>query len=893
MVESVRAKEKRMKYKDASLPIEERLQDLLGRMTLEEKVRQMDQYHGVNNFVDKKFPGSGTAMARDGALLMDKVEQLLDDKGVGCIHDLYPPSAEPINQLQRYAVEKTRLGIPILFSEEALHGLCGPGNTIFPQAITLAASWNPEIARRVGRGIAAECRAYGIHETFGPVLDLARDPRWGRMEETFGEDPYLASRLAVAIVQGLQGDDLAADDAIIAEPKHFAAYGAPRAGLNCASCHVGERELRTYFLPIFEAAFVEGGAMAAMCSYNNIDGEPCVSSKRLLTDVLRGEWGFKGFVRSDLGAVKRLQTHHFTAETGEDAIRQAAEAGLDLQYYDFDRDFYQQTLIELVRSGRMSESVIDRAAGTILRAKFMLGLFDNPYADPGLVAKRVRCATHIETALDAARQGLVLMKNEGGLLPLRKDLKRIAVLGPSADVPRLGDYTAILDGLAPVTVLDGIRAAVSAKTEVVFAKGAEIVEGDLKPIHRKFLSPPDNNGQGLRAEYFTNIDLSGKPALVRIDSNVNFNWINTNPAEGIGPEPFSVRWTGKLTPDRTFEGVLGTASPDSMRLWVDGELLTDGWDQGPAAGGSMTKAFRFKAGRAYDVRIEYKKDHSAAQIMFGWNDQQASVPDAVKLAKSADVAVVCVGESNETCGEGYDRASLGLPGGQLELLQAVHATGTPVVVVLQTGRAMALPWEAEHIPAILNAWFAGERAGQAIAEALFGDCNPGGRLPVSFPKSLGQVPLYYNALPFGNHQYVDMDRKPLFAFGHGLSYTTFAYENLRISHAAIAPNGHTEVSVDVSNTGSRAGDEVVQLYLRDRVSSIVRPELELKGFERVRLEPGETRTVRFTLGPEHLRLLDRRMEWVVEPGVFEVMVGGSSDAIAVRGRLEVVVPDAN
>lgn len=887
MVDSVRTEEQYVAYKDASLPIEERLEDLLARMSLEEKVRQMDQYHGVNNFVDKKFPGSGTAMARDGKLLMAKVESLIGRLGLGCIHDLYPPTAEVTNQLQKYAVEKTRLGIPILFSEEALHGLCSPGATIFPQAITLGASWNPELARRVGKAIASEARAFGIHESFGPVLDLCRDPRWGRMEENYGEDTWLTSRLGVAMIKGMQGEDLSADDAIIAEPKHFLGYGAPAGGVNCAPCQAGERELRTYYLPVFEAAVVEGGAMGIMCAYNSIDGVPCAGSKWLLTDILRGEWGFQGFVRSDLGAVRRLHTDHCVAGDGEEAILQAVDAGLDLQYYDYERDFFQPTLIDLVESGRLDEAVIDRAVSRILRAKFMLGLFENPYTDPALAARRVRCREHLDVALQSAREGLCLMKNDDGLLPLPKDLRRIAVLGPSADIPRLGDYTSLVDGFRPVTVLDGIRRIVSKKTEVTFTKGADIVLGDLKPVHRKFLSPPDNNGQGLRAEYFDNPDLAGEPALVRIDSSVSFNWIYTTPAEGIGPEPFSVRWTGRLKPDHTFDGFLGTASTDSMRLWIDGELFVDGWDQGSAVNSGLKKPFRFVAGHVYDVRVEFKKDHSAAQVVLGWNDQLASIDDAVALAREADVAIVCLGDSGETCGEGRDRAFLDLPGDQLDLLKAVQATGTPTVLVLQIGRAMTLNWEAENVPAILNAWFGGELGGQAIAEALFGDYNPAGRLPVSFPKCVGQLPLYYNAPVFGPQQYTDMDRDPLFAFGHGLSYTTFEYSALRLSPAVIRPDGLTTVSVDVTNTGTRPGDEVVQLYIHDLISSVVRPEMELKGFARIHLAPGETRTVTFDLGFDHLKLLNRQMEWVVEPGVFEVMVGGASDAIALRTPLEV------
>lgn len=862
-------------YRDAGLPVSERVEDLLGRMTLAEKVRQMDQYQGTGGFVDELFPNSTTAMAKDGRILLDKVAAAFGDNTPGCIHDLYPPDAAATNTLQRYAVEETRLGIPILFSEEALHGLNTPGTTIFPQAITVASAWNPEVAKRVGAGIAAECRAFGIHETFSPVVDISRDPRWGRMEETFGEDVYLVTRTTVAMIEGMQGAGLDSDRSILAEVKHFAAYGMTRGGINCATTHVGERELRSVFLPPFEAAVREAGILSIMCSYTAVDGEPCASSRWLMTDVLRGEWGFAGFVRADLGAIRRLEGEHQTAPDAAEAIRQSVAAGMDMQYYDYGTEQFQQTLMALAGSGELDEAAIDRAVRGILTAKFRLGLFENPYTDPGLVAERVRCAAHIETSLDAARQGIVLLKNEDSLLPLDPAPKRIAVIGPCADVPCLGDYTPPLYGFEASTVLDGLRAQLP-EAELTYVKGVSVVPGELDAVPSDWLSPAQGEGPGLYGEYFPNLDLDGEPAMTRVDGKVDFNWILAQPTQDMAAN-YSVRWTGTLTPDRSFEGFFGTSAQDSMRLFVDGERFVDGWDQCLERNLNNGRTFTFEAGRSYAVRCEFKRDRTAVQVRLGYAPVEGDLSPATDAAANADLAICCLGDAPGTCGEGYDRAGLNLPGNQLDLLKAVHATGTPIVLVLQIGRALDLSWEAAHIPAIVNAWFAGERGGQAIAEILTGVINPAGRLPVSFPRSVGQVPVYHAQPRFGLHTYLDLSREPLYPLGHGLSYTTFCYSPPRVMPECIAPSGEMAVEVDVTNTGNRAGDEVAQCYLRDVVSSTLRPEWELRGYQRVHLEPGETKTVRFALGTDALKLLDKAMRWTVEPGEFRVRCGGSSN----------------
>jgi beta-glucosidase len=869
-------------FRNPEAPVEARVCDLLSKMTLKEKVRQLDQYFGTS-FMSGTHPRMHTVMASDAKILWDKVMVIIGEDGVGCIHDLYG-STKVNNQLQQYAVEQTRLGIPILFSEEALHGLLRPGTTIFPHAIAMASTWNPDIVEEIGRSIAAETRSFGIHESFGPVLDLAREPRWGRVEETFGEDTYLASRMAVAMVKGLQGESLASDHSIVAEPKHFAVHGIPESGLNHSPASLGMNEIQTYYMPGFEAAFVQGGAVNAMCSYNSIDGVPCAADESLLTGVLRGEWNMPGFVRSDLGAIARLQNAHYTAGSEKEAIRQALEAGTDMQYYDFPHELYQSAIIDMVNNGELGLETVDVAVGRVLKVKFMLGLFEQPYAKPDLHKSVVRSKKHGETALQAAREEIVLLKNDR-LLPLSKSVSRIAVIGPSADVARLGDYTPVIEGFEPITILKGICKAVSPETTVSFAKGTGILEDELDVI--PIGSFTDGRGNpGLHGQYFNNPTLEGEPAQTKNDPYINFNWVITKPGQNIDTFNFSVRWTGKLVPKHNVSGCIGTISQDSMRLWLDGMLLIDGWGQGNNATHSVP--IELKAGREYDLRLEYCKDTNGVSAVLGWNLAAEGIQEAVELARRSDVAIVALGDSKRTCGEGVDRSSLDLPGGQLALLKAIHATGTPVVLVLQNGRPVTMGWEAEHIPAILEAWYPGENGGDAIAEILFGDYNPAGRLPISFPRTLGQIPVYYNRRRGGQKHYVEGDNQPLFTFGHGLSYTTFEYSDIRLSAESIRPDGEVTVTVSVANTGSRDGDEVVQLYLSDVVSSIAKPEKDLKKFNRIHLKQGETKSVSFTLGAHDLKLLGRDMKWVVEPGTFKVLIGSSSDRIALSAEFEVI-----
>jgi len=719
----LRADEALPRYKDSHAPVEARIQDLIGRMTLEEKARQLDMYFGSQDFLGKGQTADKTHAKPDALFDPALAEKTLGQLGAGSIHDLYP-RAPLYNTIQAWVIKSSRLGIPALFLEEGLHGYQGYNETAFPQSVNLASTWNPELARQTGAAIAAEARAVGVDMILAPVLDVARDPRWGRVEEDFGEDPYLSGVLGLAYVQGMQGDCLASDHNVIAEPKHFAAHGSPESGLNTSPVHAGEREVRAVMLKSFEPAIRQGRAMAVMAAYHDIDGVPCTANPWLLNQVLREEWGFEGFVLSDLGAIRRLYDTHHVAASPQEAVRLAINSGVDMQFYDFGHDVFQRAIADGVKNGLISASTLDRAVSRVLRAKFLLGLFDHPFVDESLDRAARRSQAHLRLSLDVARQSLCLLKNQNGLLPLRKNLRCIAVIGTNANITRLGDY-------ADVT--------------------------------------PETSEQGMLAQIKTLV------------------------------------------------------SPATKIIYSDGE----------------------------------------------------DILAAVLAARQADVAILGLGEWHGISGEGFDRSEIGLPGAQQSLLEAVAATGTPVVLVLQNGRALAIPWAEEHLPAILEAWYPGEFGGRAIAETLFGDNNPSGKLPVSFPRRVGQLPVYYNHFPSKSDRHVDGDASPLFVFGHGLSYTTFDYGPLTVTPPA-GCGSEILVAFNVTNTGQREGDEVAQVYVRRTTASIATPVKELKGFARVRLKPRETKPVTIHLPLKDLEVWAADRQWKAEPGELTVMVGGSS-----------------
>jgi len=856
---SAAAQAARPKYLDAKAAIEDRVTDLLSKMTLEEKIAQLQctlrQIEWGKNLTVNGLGGIGPLLRSSTA------------KG----------AAERANEFQKMAVEKTRLGIPVIIHDEALHGLIGNGATSFPQAIGLAATWDPDLVARVATVIGKQSRSRGIRQVLSPVVNIARDVRWGRVEETYGEDPFLQSRLAVAFCGSIE------NEGVLTTPKHFIA-NVGDGGRDSYPIHFSERELREVYFPPFKAAFQEAKAWSVMAAYNAIDDVPCSSNKWLLTDVLRKEWGFRGIVVSDYGSVAGIMNRHFTAATPVEGAARAVEAGLDMELPDI--FFYGEPLLQAARNGTVSLTAIDEAARNVLRAKFRLGLFEKPYVDPQTALELNDTQEQRQLARDAARKAIVLLKNENRTLPLGKGIKSIAVIGPEAEVAKLGGYSGF--GMKTVSILEGIKNNVSAATSVVFHKGCDRGFASLSPIPSEFLVPPDARPgeHGLKGEYFKNRDLRGSPDIVRVDKGINFEWAIGSPDSTILPDHFSVRWTGKLVPTESGTYTLGFSSDDGVRFYLDGKLLIDRWFDRGATLDVVTA--KLEAGHAYDLKIEYYENEGWAYAGLVWNLKRGADPRiqaAVEAAKRSDVAIVAVGIME---GEGCDRANLDLPGEQERLIQQVAETGTPTIVVLINGNAVTMKNWIDRVSAVVEAWYSGEEGGNAIADALFGEWNPGGRLPVTFPQTVGQVPLYYNHKPTGRgDDYTDISGKPLFPFGFGLSYTTFTYSQLQITPGSIKPDEKVRVSFDVTNAGDRRGEEVVQLYLHDPVASVTRPVKELRGFKRVMLEPGEKKRIEFTLGPEELGFLDAAMKFVVETGSIEVMVGASSEDVRLRAFFEV------
>ena len=750
-------------YKNPQLPVDQRVNDLLSRMTLEEKVAQLTCLW-TNRPQAKAQTDFSTSR---GEFSPEKAREVLKN-GIGQIarqRERLDPREGAIfaNALQKWLIENTRLGIPAILHDEILHGHMAQGSTSFPQPLALASSWDPDLVGRVFTVGALETRARGSHQVLGPNLDVAREPRWGRTDETYGEDPYLVSRMAVAIVKALQGPGPMVDgDHIIATAKHFAAHGQPEGGTNIAPANYSERILREVFLPSFQAAVTEGHIMSVMASYNEIDGVPSHANKWLLEKVLRQEWGFRGNVVSDYYAIPQLQELHHVAADKTEAAKLAIEAGVDIELPD--PDCYP-LLVQLVKDGKVSEAAIEKAVARNLRLKFLLGLFENPYVDPERTVKVTNSQAHRELAAEAARRSLVLLKNEDNLLPVdRTGLKSIAVIGPNADRAHLGGYSD--NPGRGISVLQGITDKVAGKVKVTYAEGCKITKegGD---------------------------------------------------------------W------------------------WADTSHLSD---------------------PAEDARL---------------------IAQAVVVARAADISLLVLGGNEDTNKEGWadthlgDRDSLELVGRQNDLVKAVLETGKPTIVLLIGGGPLSVNYIAEKVPAILEGFYLGQETGVGVADVLFGDYNPAGKLPISFPRSVGQLPIYYNRKPTAKRGYLFASKEPLFPFGHGLSYTSFEYSNLNVSPSQIGPAGQAKVSVTVTNTGKRTGDEVVQLYIHDLVSSVTRPVMELKDFKRISLSPGESKTVEFLITPDKLSFLDMNMNRTVEPGWFDIMVGTSSVKYQ-TAKLEVV-----
>ena len=774
--------------------------------------------------------------------------------------------AERINTIQRYFVEKTRLGIPIIPFEEALHGLAREGATMFPQAIALAATWDAPLVERVATAIARETGSRGIRQVLSPVVNIADDVRWGRVEETYGEDPFLSSVMGRAFIEPFERA------CIVTTPKHFVA-NVGEGGRDSYPIDHSERLLTERFFPPFETAVRRARARSVMTAYNSVDGAPATQNARLLNGILKKEWGFQGFVISDASATGGATVLHMTEPNTPVAAQHAFESGLDVV---FQSSYGQQRpYLEAFQRGLIDPAIIDAAVARVLRVKFELGLFERPYVDPLEAARANGAAEHLALAREAARESIVLLKNERQTLPLATTVRRVAVIGADAAEARLGGYSG--PGVAPVTILDAIRGKLPS-ADVRHAPGPGRATREFVVVPPEFLK--------LNGEYFDNIRLEGTPRLTRVDPRIDFRWTLNSPGRGIPFDWYSARWTGTVVAPPAGVRRIAVEGNDGYRLYLDDALVLDNWRK--QSYGTRVADVSWAPGSSHRIRLEYFESAGNARLKLMWDagvadDAMERITEAVALAKESTVAIVVAGIEE---GEFRDRAFLRLPGRQEELIQRVAATGTPVVVVLIGGSAITMSSWIDRVAAIVDAWYPGEQGGNAVADVLFGDANPAGRLPITFPVAEGQLPLSYNHKPTGRgDDYVDLTGMPLFPFGFGLSYTTFEYSNLRIEPATIDAAGTATVRCTVRNTGARAGDEVVQLYVRDVLASVARPILELKGFQRISLERGAAREVSFTLGPEELRMLDRDRRWVVEPGAFRVLIGASSKDIRLRGEL--------
>jgi beta-glucosidase len=755
---SITSCQKNLSWKDPSLPIDRRVILLLSEMTIEEKVAQM-QYRDVN-----------AVFGPDGTFLSDSAKVHIPfGLGIaGLSGNVLEPEqfAAAVNSLQKYLVENTHLGIPVFIYGEGLHGLMARGATVFPQAIALASSWDTALVRKVYEQTALESRARGVNDLFSPLMDLGRDPRWGRIEETFGEDPFLVARMGRAAILGLQGDPgTIGHDHVVATAKHYAAHSQPEGGTNTAPANFSERILRENFLYTFEVAVKEADVRSVMATYHEIDGIPCPVNPWLLKEVLRDEWAFDGFLIADLGAVEELVTIHSITEDAAGAAKKSLETGIDMELIKHEGCF--PALPELVKNGKVSESLIDRAAGNILRAKFELGLFGNPYANLDKLAQVMADESRKELAQKVAEESIILLKNDQQALPLDPvKIKKLAVIGPNAADPHFGGYTS--EPRSGVSVLEGIKAYADGKFEVLYAEGCKITVNEAS------------------------------------------FWNNENP---ILNNPIADR---KL------------------------------------------------------------------------------ISQAVHTAMQADAILLVLGGNESTCREGWseehlgDRDDLDLIGLQNELAEALISTGKPVIVLLINGRPLTINYLQEAADAILEGWYMGEQGGHAAARVLFGEVNPSGRLPVTFPQTVGQLPVYYNKKPSMHRNYLFKDSKYLYPFGFGLSYTEYSYSDIKVSDPEPGAGETFEVSFTLTNTGDRAGKEVVQLYIRDEVSSVTRPVMELKGFRKILLEPGESQEVNFTITPDLLQFYGINMKRVVEPGWFTIMVGSSSADIQLSARVKVL-----
>ncbi|GGG98010.1 beta-glucosidase [Polaribacter pacificus] len=865
-------------YKDASQPIESRVDDLLGRMTLEEKFWQLfmipgdlsdgrEKYkHGIFGFqIATKGKSSGNA------------EQLLDYSEGGTAKE----TAILINDIQKYFIEETRLGIPIIPFDEALHGLIREGATTFPQSIGLAASFNTPLMSEVAKAIAMETKTRGIRQVLSPVINIARDVRWGRTEETYGEDPFLTSEMAVAYISPFE------KLGVLTTPKHFVS-NVGDGGRDSYPIHFNDRLMEEIYFPAFKASVQKAKAWSIMTSYNSYDGTQATANNWLLNTVLKKDWGFDGFVISDAGATGGANVLHFTAKNYEESTQQAIEAGLDVIFQTSYKHY--PLFYKAFETGMIKQTAIDEAVRRVLRAKFKLGLFEDPYINPEDASKWNANKEHRLLARKAAHESVVLLKNEAQTLPFSKDIKSIAVIGTDAIEARLGGYSG--PGNESISILKGLQNKFKKGVNIKYVAGPGRSSDNFQTIPSEYLYTLKNGEkkQGLEGRYYNNIKLSGTPDLIRVDSKIDFRWTLFSPdQEKINYDYYSVQWNGNIRSPKTGMIDIGIKGDDGYRLYINNKLILDNWKKQSVQ--QLTVPYYFEKGKSYAIKIEYYETIGNVWFKLIWNAElsnswQEKINKAVAIAKNSDVAVVCVGIEE---GEFKDRAYLSLPGHQESLIKAVAATGKPMVVVLVGGSAITMDAWSNHAQAIVDVWYPGDEGGSAIADVLFGDYNPAGRLPITFPVHEAQLPLYYNHKPTGRgDDYINLTGKPLFPFGFGLSYTSFDYSDIQLENQTINTGEKTRVTCKVTNTGNYDGDEVVQLYIKDLFATVARPIIELKGFQRIHLKKGETKEVTFDIDSETLKMLNKEMKWVVEPGDFRVLIGTSSNNIQLRTTLKVV-----
>jgi len=862
-------------YKNPALPVEQRVEDLLRRMTPEEKFYQCFMVpgdikpgeearyrHGLFGFQVSAASAGNSATA-----------QLLTYNSSDDARAL----AAKINRIQRIFVEQSRLGIPMIAFDEALHGLVRGGATAFPQAIGLAATWDTALMSRVAHTIAMESKLRGIRHILSPVINLANDVRWGRTEETYGEDPYLSAVMGTAFMGAFERIG------VVTTPKHFLA-NVGEGGRDSYPIHWSQWYLQQTHLMPFEWAFKKSGARSVMTAYNSLNGTPSTSNSWLLNDWLKRQQDFKGFVISDASATGGAIVLHMTAKDYPQSAKHALEGGLDVIFQtDINHDvlFNPHFLDGTIDSNRLNDAV-----RRVLRAKFELGLFENPYVDEKDIEKQLAALEAKKVAREAAAKSVVLLHNKG-MLPLRPGVKNLLLAGEDAVAARLGGYSG--PGNQKVSIMQGLQAAMP-NTQISYTAGYKRNSHALVTVPGKALGHLKNGvwQPGLEAAYYCNMELHGKPVVERVDRTVNFRWTLYAPDEKLNRDFFAVRWAGYLQTDKTETVSLGLEGNDGYRLYLNDTLVIDRWDKQTFYTATVTR--RLVANTRYRLKIEFKEPVGNAAVRLVWSKASGHNPallrqQAVAAAKNADAVVVVAGIHE---GEFQDRALLGLDYGQEELINALAATGKPVTVLLVGGSAITMPW-LQKVQAVAMVWYPGEEGGHGVADVLTGKVNPAGRLPITFPVHEAQLPLSYWHLPTGRgDDYHNLSGEPLFPFGFGLSYTRFAYSDLKLAQNTLKAGEKTWVEVTVENTGSYDGEEVVQLYLRDELATVVRPLLELKAFKRIFLRSGQKQTLRFDIDPEMLQMWNSNNERVLEPGDFRIMVGASSKDLRLKTTLTVL-----